>query len=322
MSFEIKLIMFRYFSKLSESKLRKLNLDKIESFKNMLKNESEVYKWEMAEEDQKGLLLKGMINNYWSKFQREMEDQFRRSPEDFLRKQIFLGTVSSPSFPLLNSENSTYLKTVNRRYPKNELKKLLLDDFIGKPYISSLRYKSTFVRLQHLYHITIFESLTGINNLSMNGTIVELGGGYGDMANLVYKNNPNSPTYIIIDLPIMCKIQYLYLHSIFPEYVHLVTSNKEKINESKINIVPLHLISTITNEADVFWATYSLTETNTNVVDLLMQKDFFHAKRYFIAYQSKNEDFKEGPMIVSGLESQFHLRKFTTNRENGNYLYL
>ena len=141
------------------------------------------------------------------------------------------------------------------------------------------------------------------------------------MANLVYKNNEDKPTYIIIDLPFMCIIQYFYLSCVIGENVNLIKTKDDLIIENKINLVPLNFINDLDIRVDLFIGTYSITETNDNLVKLLKSKNFFGAEKFFFSYQTKNPTFFNGILLANELKNYLNLKEFTNGFENGNYIF-
>ncbi|WP_449462587.1 putative sugar O-methyltransferase [Tardisphaera miroshnichenkoae] len=251
-----------------------------------------------------------------------MEREFLKSPVEFLRMKLFLETVSVTDTPIIGKYQRFYLRELKNRYDEAELRRLLAISLIGRPYISSLRYKTTFVRIQHLYQVSLLERLTGLDLLRFSGVLLDFGGGYGDMAALLYGNVGTKLTYVIVDLPILAKVQYLYLNAQFPGGVALISRSTDQIEEHLINIVPLNFLDQIDRQVDVFWSTYSLTETNFNVVNLLKKKQFFGARSYFIAYQRANEVFKGGASIASQLKDLLSLKQFVPPVDDGDHAYL
>ena len=68
-------------------------------------------------------------------------------------------------------------------------------------------------------------------------TTVEFGGGYGSMASLMRKINPNG-THIIVDLPEMNLVQTFFLNNAFESNsVNLVSEANPEIATGKINRV-------------------------------------------------------------------------------------
>ena len=141
------------------------------------------------------------------------------------------------------------------------------------------------------------------------------------MVNLIYNNNSFKPTLVLVDLLITSFIQYSYLKTTHNGNIFLLSTLNNSVTDHAINIVPLHLISKITNKIDIFLATYSLTETNHQVVNFLQSNNVLKSNRFFIAYQSKNIAFPDGPIIAERLKNYSGLKSFTNYLENGNFLY-
>ena len=309
MTVETKTIL-KYYSKFIDRYLITKNFEKISEFQKNYKNGDIIYPWEKALLDEHELLDLGLIDINWFNFQIQMKKEFEENPQEFLREPTFLKTISCVSLPIINKYIRYYLKEIKKIYNLDNIKKYLVDDYVGTPYINSIHYKSTLIRLQHLYQISIFYKLTGINLLSNKKRIIEFGGGYGDLANLIYKSNLDKPTYIIIDLPVLSKIQFLYLKSIYNDNVFLISDINMDIKNDAINIVPLNLVDIINMDNSIFWATYSLTESNFNVLNILKKKNFFGSEHYFIAYQTENDMFKAGLNIANELKNYLNLRVF------------
>jgi len=53
----------------------------------------------------------------------------------------------------------------------------------------------------------------------------------------------------------------------------------------------------------------------------LQSNNVLESKAFFIAYQSKNNYFPDGPIIAERLKNDLGLRSFKDGLENGNFLY-
>lgn len=73
-------------------------------------------------------------------------------------------------------------------------KQLLLEDYVGLPIISDTKYMTSANRAHHSCHLAFFYKLTG-KQIWHADTIVEWGGGYGNMARIIRRMNP-SITYM------------------------------------------------------------------------------------------------------------------------------
>ena len=95
-------------------------------------------------------------------------------------------------------------------FNKNKLyKKLLIEDNIGDPIRYFLYPKSSGNRIREVFHLLNFQNFTNVS-LNKIKTILEFGGGYGNMARLFYKINKNI-NYKIFDTFHVNLLQYYYL---------------------------------------------------------------------------------------------------------------
>lgn len=116
-------------------------------------------------------------------------------------------------------------------------------------------------------------------------TIVEFGGGYGNLARIFKEINPQA-TLILIDLPELLAIQYLHLRQIFPEnQVIIHTQTPLTIVPHAINLVPVYALNEIDSRADVFVSTFALSEATVAVQTMLSKKNFFNARLCYIVGQ-------------------------------------
>jgi hypothetical protein len=117
-----------------------------------------------------------------------------------------------------------------------------------------------------------------------------LGGGYGGMTSLLKKINENL-TILVIDVPVMITLQtYLIKHEHGLESFNIITKDKLEIQRGKINYIPISLVNTMSKfNADLFIATWSLSEANQYTQDEIADKDFFDAKYILYGYRFYDE---------------------------------
>lgn len=87
--------------------------------------------------------------------------------------------------------------------------KLLLENDIGNPIRYFLYKKSSGNRIRQVYHLKNFCDYSNLN-LKKIKYVIEIGGGYGCMASIFYKINPNIK-YFIFDTKEVNLLQYYYL---------------------------------------------------------------------------------------------------------------
>jgi hypothetical protein len=182
------------------------------------------------------------------------------------------------------------LKYVRSKVAEAELKRLLSEDRVGDPIIRSSKFMTSHNRIHHLYHLLKFHENTGVKAEGLQKAM-EWGGGYGNMARLLHRLNPGM-TYVIVDAPLFSCMQWIYLASILGESnVHLIRSNDDTIQEGKINILPLCYVENYSFDADIFIATWSLSESSDYSIDFVRSRKFFNAKHLLLAYQCSDTSF-------------------------------
>ncbi len=220
----------------------------------------------------------------WSEYAKKIEAYFINNfPLNFLSNPVLRNTM------FINSKwEKIQLKFLESRYEKNKLKKILLENKFGYPAISSCQYRTSPNSIHHLNHLVLFEEKTGciLSNIT---NIVEWGGGYGNMAKIFLKINPNV-TYSIIDLPIFIFIQAIYLSSIFGrEKINVITEINKKIKNNCINLITLNeeLLKSIDfYQPDIFISTWALSESNDFSQNFIEKLDYFKSKYLLLAHQA------------------------------------
>ena len=109
----------------------------------------------------------------------------------------------------------------------NVWKKLIKDNPIGKPIWYFLYPKSTGNRIRQVYIVKKFLDLNPKIKLKKIKKIIEIGGGYGCMADIFVKNNKNV-NYTIYDMYEVNLLQYYYLK--MNNHIPKLNSHSNKIN--------------------------------------------------------------------------------------------
>lgn len=137
-------------------------------------------------------------------------------------------------------------------------KKILKEDDAGFPPRYFLYPKSSGNRIHQVYHLYQFNKFQN-DNLKKFGLVFEFGGGYGNMARIFQKINPNM-IYIIFDTVPVNLIQWYYL-SLLKIKVSLSTKSKSNIFLIN-NFKDLQkLLKIHKNKNSLFLANLSLSET-------------------------------------------------------------
>ena len=212
-------------------------------------------------------------------------------------------------------------------FNKNKLyKTLLIEDNIGDPIRYFLYPNSSGNRIREVFHLLNFQNFTKIS-LNKIKTVLEFGGGYGNMARLFYKINKNI-NYKIFDTFHVNLLQYYYLTMLkIPSSFNKKTNKNISLNYdiSKCNSF---------NKADkkLFIANWSLSESPLKLRNKIIKK-IINFDFILISYQEKFENinnhayftniikkFKDKKFIIKVSKIQF--MKFFKLSNNNYYLFI
>lgn len=217
----------------------------------------------------------------WRDFNRELERVLLpRPPINFLEDPTIMRTmVYAPKRRLLGLE---VISVATSYANSNNL--LLEEDYVGRPYLLRKPHLSSPNTLHHIFHLARFELATGkaIRNID---SFLEWGGGYGNLAKLVRRIAPAS-TYVIVDLPLIICLQWIYLATVFGrDEIRVVTDQNEPVVPGKINLLPiglgLEMIAGIEPEMSI--STFALHESPANTVQRVLGSGALGARNLLVA---------------------------------------
>ena len=160
------------------------------------------------------------------------------------------------------------------------------------PTVTSILYLTSANCSHHAYHLAQYKKMIGIDFWNCD-SIIEWGGGNGSKNKIVRRMRPEL-TYIIIDLPELLALQYVYLTSIFGvDAVNVISSNAEII-KGKISLISSH--SSYWKESsnlkcEGFLSTWALTESPENDQIRVLKTAFFNAKHILMASMNNENNF-------------------------------
>lgn len=233
---------------------------------------------------------KKFVISAWSEKNKRLNKAFLPYPPFFfLRNPIVMRTMFVTAGGSLLKNQIKYLED---KIPKKRLKQLLHEDLVGGPLLINSDYITSHNSIQHLYHLQRFIDSTAYK-FSDFQTIVEWGGGYGNLAKIIERYNKNIKlTYILIDTSLFSCVQWLYLSAIFgSENVILITSAKDKIGKGKINVLPVTYLKYHKIKADLFISTWALSESSRYSQDRVTALNWFGAKGILLGFQKANDHF-------------------------------
>jgi hypothetical protein len=229
--------------------------------------------------------ISNFITDLWQNNIEELKKVFLPEPPfDFLRNKTIRGTMFVDSGGKWLIKELSLLETT---LTTAALQELLEEDYVGKPNFLNSRYLTSHNTVHHLYHIINFQEKTGIK-INEYDSLVEWGGGYGNMAKIVHRIH-NTATYTIIDLPLFSCIQWIYLSTILgEEQVNIIAEPNNNIIRGKINILPLSFINEQRIKSDIFIATWSLSESSRFAQDYVESTNFFDSRHILLAFQKSS----------------------------------
>ena len=187
------------------------------------------------------------------------------------------------------------LRFLENKVSENTLKSTLIEDYVGEPIIMNRKYLTSHNSIHHLYHIIKFLDATRYDIKKVE-TIIEWGGGYGNLAKIIKRFFQNTITYIIIDIPFMSCLQWLYLCTIFGENeINIIQKKQDVLQRGKINLLPLDFLKQFDLKGDLFISTWAITESSEYSQNLVLNLNWFNCEHILLGYYSKVSNF---PMII------------------------
>jgi hypothetical protein len=169
-------------------------------------------------------------------------------------------------------------------FGKEETKRLLREDAIGGPRITDSRWLTSANRVHHAGHLARYYQVCKHDFATLE-SIVEWGGGYGNIARLVKRRNPKC-TYLILDLPQLLALQYIYLGAILGEdAVHLGTPQDPQ-KPGVVNLLPSSAVAkgAVALRCDGFLSTWALNESPAELQRFVAERGFFGARSVLLGY--------------------------------------
>lgn len=264
------------------------------------------------------------VSPEWYKIMLGVEEYFLDNFSfSFLRHHLIKRTMFMYTF---RKWKNIQKKVIAEYFTKKRAKEILREYNVGKPLLNDLEYVTSGNNIHHLYHLVKFFKETNTNEKYFN-SIVEVGGGYGNLAK-IYKKLNNNVTYIIIDLPVFSYIQAVYLSVVCGvNSINVVQADNPHIKNGLINIIPLDKgvlskLSELVGPVDLFISTWALSESNETMQNYIRSVDYFNAKYLLLAYQKSSNDFhfaEDVQKITSNYGKIFD--KETEYIENNYYLF-
>ncbi len=194
--------------------------------------------------------------------------------KNFLRKNFIQKIFFLQNRFFIFKELKKIKKSKNWKLYEN----LLIEDPIGNPIRYFMYPQSSGNRINHLYHLIVFEEVLKTNIKNKFKIIFEFGGGYGCMARIFSKINTKIK-YICYDTAYVNLLQYYFLKH----------NNLDVGFKKKNKFFLTSNINKIQKNNDLFIANWSLSETPINFRNKFF--DIIASSKYIlICFQEKFEN--------------------------------
>lgn len=203
---------------------------------------------------------------------------------DFLNHYVIRNCMYTSSY---ETQRYIYqLQLIDKQFGYDYTNWILNDEpLFGNPEL--LEYRPGLVcsgnSIQMLYHIAYWQEKTGLSISNIN-SILEWGGGYGSMARIIKKINPNL-SYKIIDTEVFSSLQKWYLDTCNPS---------NDIETLTVDLVDLDIFN-----YEMFISTWALSESSPDAIDFVAQKlSVINCDHFLLAFQVSQEKFEKAGDIV------------------------
>jgi len=136
--------------------------------------------------------------------------------------------------------------------------------------------------LGHLFYIA--KVLESCCDEEYPNLILEIGGGFGNLAKLFKQILPES-TIVIIDLPQMNMIQKMFLNYTSPEFKVVRYEGNNILEKGAINLVSVCFLEDLSIKPDLLISTFALSESSEQMQKIVINNNFFDAKKIYITGQ-------------------------------------
>lgn len=217
------------------------------------------------------------VSPIWVQKIRHIEKKFLplplvRFPSLFLNQEM--------SFDLL----APLLKSLEDYFNRDELLRIFRQDALALKAVPLIPpYFTDIQSVCDLYGLVRFQKTTDARFGEIN-SVIEWGGGYGNLARLFHVAFQPSCTYIIIDLPLVSCIQWLYLGAVLGEqHIHLLEGPGDVIIMGKINLISIGFLKNLSLYADLFISTFALTESSPLALEYVIAQNWFNSRSMLLA---------------------------------------
>jgi len=266
----------------------------------------------------------------------------RLKTHEVFSKNIYDIIIKNKTFNFLRNSNIQNIFFIhNRFFILNELlelkrdikrwslwKTLLTENSVGDPVRYFLYPKSSGNRIRQVYHLKKYLDFSK-NNILKIKNIIEIGGGYGCMAQIFKKVNKNC-NYVIFDTAEVNLLQYYYLKmNNIPVTINKIQSKKVCLI-NKLSLIKKYNKKINKRNVNFLIANWSISEMPIDLRDKI-NKLTYNFPNKLISFQEKFEDINNLNYFLKyhdtlkktivKIEKHYHYKKSLFNNNNHFYFF-
>ncbi|MGP8108308.1 MAG: hypothetical protein ACLQL8_04295 [Thermoplasmata archaeon] len=228
----------------------------------------------------------------WTRFNAGIVQQMVPDPPfAFLRRPPLTPSVYMDAYdPVIAAE----LSEVERRLKAMSLspRELLRENAVGGPWVYDRQYLTSSALVRHLLHVLFLSNESGVGPSELH-RVVEWGAGYGSLARVLFRLQPNL-NYVILDTPVMLAVQWLFLSTVLgPDRVVLPGSGDAPPLNGCVHLEDASTFDPVGAPSDLFVSTFALSESPRDLIERVEALRWFGAQHLWLAYTPTNPHFPQ-----------------------------
>lgn len=214
-----------------------------------------------------------IIKPEWENNRLNLREKLTHIDRNFLNNSGIAGLMFQSDFDLANKEFNLI--------DKNLLFKIQEYDISRPEYATQYGNFSTNT-IHHLFHIQKF--IDNREDVSPIESVLEWGGGYGNMCKLFFETFDELKSFTIIDIPEFLIIQYVFLSSYFGEENVRIIKNMNEITDG-INLISVSdVINSELSKFDLFISNWAISESTVFCQEFADRNGLFDIKNQLISF--------------------------------------
>ncbi|TXT26944.1 MAG: Uncharacterized protein FD134_326 [Gallionellaceae bacterium] len=246
----------------------------------------------------------GLIHESWSQNIAALESYFaKQMSEDFILNRVINGTMVFTD----RKAHTLELKNLSKAFDKKTIEEIISKG-LNAGFLAGKAHRATLINsANHMHHLMRFEQITG-RKIDSIESVVEFGGGYGNMARIA-QNMGSCKKYSVIDLLLFSCIQYVFLSTVagLDQVAFRDEANKEN---AKFFLHPLLSTKTSYNlQGNLFLSTWALSESTSAIYEWVTSNDWFGATNLLLAYNIRWQPWRENELEESLAKNGWRITK-------------